>query len=167
METNESNLIKGADIRNDKELLNKLPIPLAGLCKVWVKRQELEIILQRLQLNFDEIYEELVKKGDYYCIFVGCRNCLKRRLQEHVNGPIDKSSFFRSLSGILENSLNSFIDNLYFECIDENDFDGTRKDEKNSLLSSGKFYVLNINENPHKLAKKIKPILTKYRKIAK
>lgn len=156
------NLIKGADIRNNQQILNNLPKE--GLCKCWARRKELEIILGKLNLNFAEIHNQLVNEGDYFCIFVGARNSLRKRVQEHLNGPDDKSTLWKSIRGLLGYAPYDFMDNLYFECIDENQLNDTRETAKNKLLEGDKFYVLNIDDNKHKLAKKVKPILSKSRK---
>lgn len=163
METNRNDLIKGVDIRKNPKLL--CGMPMVGLCKCWADRKTLELILAKVNLNFEDVENDLDKKDNLYCIYIGgTKRMYNRIVNDHVEGKL-KSTLRTSVNGILgfgnnKQLLNDFVDKLYFECISEEKY----KQEKKRLLGfSGKFYVLNINESKHKLTTKIKPILNKYR----
>ena len=161
METNESNLIKGADIRKNPALLCNMPM--VGLCKCWADKETLELILNRVGYTFENVEKDLEGNGNLYCIYIGgTERMYERIVNDHLNGK-SKSTLRISINGLFmfDNQLiNDFVDKLYFECISEGNY---RKEKKRLLGVGGKFYVLNINENRHKLAIKIKPILNKSR----
>ena len=175
----------------DKTQFNSIPNDMPGYYKWWAKGRELQTILNKLGISFSEIETSLERDGDFYCIYVGVaiKESIRKRLNWHIN-QVNKSSNVKSgtlstlrqtISSIVgENMLdnqatNDFIDKLVveFHPVDLPIKSQLAKEYihkiESNLLSGEHFYVLNIQENRHKLATEFgsKSTLMKLRKIAR
>ena len=85
--------------------LNKLEEKHAYV-KWWAKRPELDLILEKLDVNFEDIKDALDIKDDLYCIYVG--QSKDRAIAGYLSMQFNQKSTFRiSLSSII--SLGNLI----------------------------------------------------------
>lgn len=176
------------DSRYLKQISNDRP----GYYKWWAKKEDVEIILKKLDVDvrFEDVETDIEKKEglDLYCIYIGIavNESIRNRLNWHVNqrhtsSAINSgflSTLRQSLSSILshnqmnEEITNQFIDKLYIEYfIDENGIRSPKAKEKIREIEKEAMkkhlYILNIQGNNHSKARKIKKILRKLRKDSK
>ena len=171
----------------DKMNLNAIPDDKPGYYKWWANKDELLIILDKLNMQFDDIANSLERKDGKYCIYVGVaiKESIRKRLNWHVN---DKHTDNRVKNGTLSTlrksivslvgddafdkaATNEFIDRLDIEYYSS---DNPIKSQaamvelhtiEKDLLSGKYLYILNIQENKHALAPK--QLLKQFRKQAK
>ena len=137
--------------------------------KWWAKRPEFDLILEKLDVNYDEIEDSLDIDGDLYCIWVGSttNRTVANYLNEFINAKHTEaairrriSTFRRSISSIVscnfadEEGTNNFIDKLKIEIIPVKDEDINLEKTVTGWLKD-KLYILNIRYNSHELAKDI------------
>lgn len=158
-----------------------------GYYKWWAKKSELNDLLKGLGETFSNVKDDIEKEDDLYCIYVGiARTSLRQRLNWHVNDKHTKkrvengflSTLRKSLSSVIakdqydKDKTNDFIDKLVVEFF----YTGykTKSEESTKKLLSieknliGKnLRILNIMENNHPKAAKIKKRLQELRKEAK
>ena len=148
--------------------------------KWWAERTEFDLILEKLDVNYDEIDESLDIKDDLYCIWVGSttNRTVANYLNEFINAKHTQaaiksriSTFRRSISSIVscnfadEEGTNNFIDKLKVEIIPVEDNNINLEKTVTSWLKD-KLYILNIRYNNHELAKDIIENLNKLRNQA-
>ena len=178
--------INAKDLRNESERLKIENQP--GFYKWWAKKEEFDLILEKLNIDFEDIKGEIEKRNDYYSIYVGiaANESIRDRLNWHVNDLHTESkvkngtlsTFRQSISSIIVNDQSNkectdeFIDKLKIEYFtldlpikSEDAKYNLEKFEK--LLMDTNLYVLNIRDNHHFLAKPIKKQLKALRKKAK
>ena len=144
--------------------------------KWWAKRNELDLLLDKLNVNFEDIRDALDIKDDLYCIYIG--QSKNRIISSYLKMQFfDMSSFRTSISSILTFSpnnaevVNEFMDKLKVEIFFV-DFPVKSVEAKNELDSSisscleKNLYILNFQKNYHPLAKNIKKTLSKIKKDA-
>lgn len=144
--------------------------------KWWAKRNELDLLLDKLNVNFEDIRDALDIKDDLYCIYIG--QSKNRIISSYLKMQFfDLSSFRTSISSILTFSpnnaevVNEFMDKLKVEIFFV-DFPVKSVEAKNELDSSisscleKNLYILNFQKNYHPLAKNIKKTLSKIKKEA-
>ena len=182
----ESNFVPAYKLR-DKDELKKIPNDKPGYYKWWADRDTLQIILDKLNMQFDGIKNYLEVKNGYYCIYVGVaiKESLQARLNWHIN-QINKptnvksgtlSTLRKTISSLVGKNMldtdatNDFINKLLVEyyLFDDSIKSQTAKDKihkiENDLLNCDTLYILNIQDNHHKLSPKKE--LKKLRKIAR
>lgn len=168
----EHNTVKASCLR-DKNSLDSIP-QRPGYYKWWADRAALQIILDRLDMRFEDINSQLEKQGDRFCIYVGVaiKESVRARLDWHINQkhayvPVKcgaLSTLRQTISSIVgssmadENATNEFIDKLSVEYFlsdhaikSAEAFDEIHTIER-QLLSSRRLYILNIQDNKHALA---------------
>lgn len=175
--------VKLRDKSEVKKIENK-----PGYYKWWAEREDFDLILDKLNVNFDTIKDSVEIKDDLYCIYVGIavKESVGDRLKWHVN---DKhtisnvkhgflSTFRNSISPIISDDLlnkeetDEFIDKLKVEYF-LSSYDIKSEDAKNEIETIEKdllvrnLYVLNLKDNKHPLSKPIKKELRALRKEAK
>lgn len=180
------NFIQAYKLRN-KDELNKIPNDNPGYYKWWAPKDTLQKILNKLNIQFEDIKEYLEEKNGYYSIYIGVaiRGSLRARLNWHINqinNPSNVkngtlSTLRQTISSLVgenmldTNATNDFIDNLLVEYYLSNNPIKSQeaKDEiqkiEYDLLNCNLLYILNIKGNHHKLSPKKK--LTELRKVAK
>ena len=178
--------IDAKNLRNESNMLEIENQP--GFYKWWAKREEFDLILEKLEVDYEDIKEEVEKRNDYYCIYVGIavNESVRDRLNWHVNDihSLSKvkngtlSTFRQSISSIIvidqsnKECTDEFIDKLKIEYF-ALDVPIKSEEAKNSLeniekkLMENNLYVLNIRDNHHFLAKPIKRKLRAIRKKGK
>lgn len=168
----EHNTVKASCLRDKNNLVSIPSCP--GYYKWWADRATLQIILDRLDMRFDDISSQLEKQGDVYCIYVGVaiKESVRARLDWHINQkhtytPVKcgtLSTLRQTISSLVgssmadENATNDFIDKLTVEYfLSEHPiksvaaFDEIHTIER-QLLSSQYLFILNIQDNKHALA---------------
>ncbi len=173
-------MINASEFREEINIENK-----PGYYKWWAKKEEFDFLLNKLNVNYDDIEDSLDIKDDLFCIYVGIavNESVAKRLDWHIN---EKHSFSKvkhkylstlrqSLSSVISNnqademSTNEFIDKLKVEYflfdypIKSDEAKSEIKAIENELLEKN-LYILNIQDNKHPLAKPIKKTLKKLRK---
>lgn len=142
--------------------------------KWWAKRNELDLLLDKLNVNFEDIKDALDVKDDLYCIYIG--QSKNRVISEYLRMQFfDKSSFTISISSLLTSTpldkevVKDFMDKLKVEIFSVN-LPVKSEEAKNELDSSisacleKNLYILNSQKNYHPLAKNIKKTLSEIRK---
>lgn len=168
----EHNTVKASCLR-DKNNLEAIP-QCPGYYKWWAGRAALQVILDRLDMCFEDICSQLEMKGEMFCIYVGVaiKESVRARLDWHINQkhtytPVKcgtLSTLRQTISSIVgssmadENATNEFIDMLTVEYFLSEQpiksaaaFDEIHAIER-QLLSSNYLYILNIQDNKHALA---------------
>ena len=155
--------------------------------KWWAKRNELDLILNKLNVKYEDIKDALDVNDDLYCIYLGSStdgkiaNYLNYQLNDkHTKSTMDTglSTFRRSIASIVSSNqadadgTNDFLDKLKIEIfyIDYPIKSPEAKGEIERIVSEylkKNLYILNINGNTHKLAENIKKNLRKLRSISK
>ncbi len=160
------------DLRNNLKKLDDKP----AYVKWWAKRKEFDLLLDKLDVNYDDIKEALDIKDDLYCIFIG--RPTNRSVVGYLKMQFNENSTYRlTISSILSSSQNNrqvvddFLDKLKIEIfpIDLPVKSEEAKKELGNLVDScleKNLYILNIQKNYHPLAKNIKSNLSKIRKEA-
>lgn len=131
----------------------------SGIYKWWAPSQKLHEILNKLNVDFPAIENEIEDKSielqKLYCIYVGQAKNLKDRIKNHICGSIGNSTLRKSLGAILrkdedldglKDKINEFMNELYVEWkrVDEPDLDGVESSEIRSRLR-----ILNIEGFNH------------------
>ena len=172
-------MIDVVDLRgNLKELEKK-----QGYVKWWAKRSELDLILKKLNVDFDDIKDALDVKEGLYCIYIG--RSTNREIAGYLNmqliGRHNKSlfssgvsAFRKTIASIVCNNwacgeeTDNFLDKLKVEIsyIDYPVKSQEARDELNRIVVSffeKNLYILNRQNNNHPLAKNIKKNLKNLR----
>ena len=172
-------MIDVVDLRgNLKELEKK-----QGYVKWWAKRAELDLILKKLNVDFDDIKDALDVKYGLYCIYIG--RSTNREIAGYLNmqliGRHNKSlfssgvsAFRKSIASIVCNNwacgeeTDNFLDKLKVEIsyVDYPVKSQEARDELDSIVVSlfeKNLYILNRQNNNHPLAKDIKKNLKNLR----
>ena len=180
------NYIQAHKLR-EKENLNKIPNDKPGYYKWWATKKSLQIILDKLDISFQAIENFLEERDGLFCIYVGVaiKESLRNRLNWHINqvnnisnvknGTL--STLRQTISSIVGANMldttatNNFIDTLYVEyhlinlpIKSQEARDKIHKIEAD-LLNCNTLYILNIQDNHHKLSPRRK--LTELRKTAR
>lgn len=141
-----------------------------GYLKWWAKITELNLILDELDVNYDDIEEFLEIKDDLYCIFIGqprTRNLSAYLYQEihqkHVNRRNGVLSFRKSITKLKRSVYSIFLNNPALGCKTREFFDKLMievivvdnlsnvqdiKKETDDLLKKH-FYIFNRNSKYH------------------
>lgn len=180
-------MIKAKDLR-EKDNLLKISNDKPGYYKWWANKEQLGLLLKKLDVSFSSIEKFLEKDNGLYCIYVGIavKESIRARLNWHVNDKHEKSqvkngtlsTFRQSISSIVTHNqydkiaTNEFIDLLKIEYYELNypikseiAKEEIHKIERNLL--SRNLYILNIQENNFEQAKSIKSKLKQLRKNSK
>jgi len=178
---NEKKLFDAKDLRTAKIAYND-----AGCYKWWARETNVELLVKGLNkisksetIDFNEVKNRSEKQfekdsnSDFYCIYVGLSQNLRKRLNTHVNRTIRNSTLRKTLASVLEyyshnnfeTEIDEFIDNLklsYIELPNEN------IDKKETELINEYFHILNNDKNNHKLAEiyGLKNLISEARAIA-
>lgn len=174
------NMIGAIEIRNDFKIEEK-----PGYYKWWASKRELDLLLNKLNVDFESIKEYLEIKDKWYCIYVGLavNESVNDRLNWHVNDIHSEkivksrrlSTFRQSISSILSNNQNdqlttdNFIDKLIIEYHLSN-YPIKSVEAKHEIeqiekeLIQENLRILNIRDNHHKKSKPIKERLSELRK---
>ncbi len=177
------NTIGAIDIRNDFKMDNN-----PGYYKWWASKKEFNLLLDKLDIDFESIKDSIEIKDKWYCIYVGIavKESVHNRLNWHVNDTHSESkvkhgtlsTFRQTLSSILSEdqsdklATDNFIDKLIIEyCLFDYPIKSIEaKEEIEAIekeLLQKNLYILNIKENYHEKAKPIRKKLTKLRKKGK
>lgn len=181
-----NNCIHAYKLRNI-EILNLVPGNKPGYYKWWAQKGELQAILDKLDISFCDVEEYLEERNGWYCIYVGVaiKESVQARLNWHVNqthNPTNVqygtlSTFRQTISSVVGSNMldtqstNDFIDKLvvaYYACdfaIKSQEAKEHIRNIEKELLNSNTLYLLNIQDNHHKLAPRKK--LTALRKQAR
>ena len=177
---------KDNNMVNARELREKIDIEeKPGYYKWWAEKNEFDYLLEKLDVNFDDIKDSLEIKDNLYCIYVGIavNESVGDRLNWHINDKhsLSKvkhktlSTLRQTISSIISNNqadelgTNEFIDKLKVEYflfdypIKSEEAKSEIKSIEDDLLQKN-LYILNIQDNHHPLAKPIKKKLRKLRK---
>ena len=124
--------------------------------KWWAEKSELDLILNKLNVDFEDIKGALDIKNGLYCIYVGYSK--NRSIIRYLNMQFNENSTFRiSIGSIISSSqnrddINNFMDKLKIEIFPV-DFPVKSDEAKKELESSvnncleNKLYILNIKNN--------------------
>ena len=173
-------MISAKQLREKIDIENK-----PGYYKWWAQKEEFDILLEKLDINIDDIKNSLEIKDNLYCIYVGIavNESVGDRLNWHIN---DKHSFSKikfktlstlrqTISSIISNNqadekgTNEFIDKLKVEYflfdypIKSDEAEYKLNTIEKDLLQKN-LYILNIRDNNHILSEPIKKKLKKLRK---
>lgn len=173
-------MISAKQLREKIDIENK-----PGYYKWWAQKEEFDILLEKLDINIDDIKNSLEIKANLYCIYVGIavNESVGDRLNWHIN---DKHSFSKikfktlstlrqTISSIISNNqadekgTNEFIDKLKVEYflfdypIKSDEAEYKLNTIEKDLLQKN-LYILNIRDNNHILSEPIKKKLKKLRK---
>ena len=163
---NKKTLIKASKLR-DKNNLENMVEDKPGYYKWWAEINEVNLLFEKLGL-VPSVVNELEKRDDKYCIYVGVaiKESVRNRLNWHIN-QINSPSAIKSgtlstlrqtISSVLfedmrlTNETNEFIDKLYVEPFYNGDKEKIREIEINSLTNRVYLYLLNIQDNKHPLS---------------
>ena len=158
-----------------------------GYVKWYAKRRELDLILDKLNVNFNDIKDALDVKDDLYAIYIG--KSISRPVAEYLNmqlvGNHNKtlfengtSAFRKTVASIVCSNwacgekTDEFLDKLKIE-INYVNYPVKSQEAKNELNRIVKkslienLYILNRQNNNHPLAKNIKNDLTELRNESK
>ena len=164
-------IIKAIESINGKKLNKIKEVP--GYYKLWAKREELDVILEKLDVSFDEIKFALETKSDMFCIYVGISKTLRSRLNSLVNGKdgAEPEELYAPRLSILsivghdqhdKDSTDNFIDKLEVECF-YTDAETELENIKKKLLEEH-FMILNIKDNERFITRKTE-ILKKLKQL--
>lgn len=157
----------------EKEMIDTLPTK-RGYYKWWAEKEEFDLILDTLDVKYEDIKDYIEKKDDLYCIYLGiATKSLRQRINWHINDKHDRksveskylSTLRQTIASIVakdqynKDATNHFIDKLKFEIFE---YDDVKNIEKKLLLTN--LYILNIQDNNHFAASEIKRKLKKLRK---
>ena len=171
------------DLRGNTKNLEKKQ----GYVKWWAKRSEFDLILNKLNVNFDDIKDALDIKDDLYCIYIG--RSTNREIEGYLNMQLNGnhneklfvtgvSAFRKTIASIVCNNwacgeeTDKFLDKLKVE-ISYVDYEVKSKQAKDELKRivencfEKNLYVLNWQNNNHPLAKNIKKNLKNLRDESK
>ena len=89
-------MISAKQLREKIDIENKL-----GYYKWWAQKEEFDILLEKLDINIDDIKNSLEIKDNLYCIYVGIavNESVGDRLNWHIN---DKGRLFLALFLIIK-----------------------------------------------------------------
>lgn len=171
-----------------KENLEKIPNDKTGYYKWWADRTSLDVLLEKLNVEFNDIELYLEKKDNLFCIYVGIavKESIRDRLNWHINDKHDLSrvnsgflsTFRKSISSVVlhnqydKEGTNNFIDKLYVEYfighypIKSNEAKEEIENIEYELISKY-LRILNIKDNKHIKSNEIKKVLKKLRKESK
>ncbi len=171
----------------DKTQLSKISNNKPGYYKWWATRESLDIILGKLNIKFKDIENYLEEKNGYFCIYVGVaiKESLKARLNWHINQINNPTNVKHGTLSTLRQTISSLVGKNMLDTKATNDFidkllieyylsdypikSQEAKDEihkiEHNLLNGEELYILNIQDNHHKLSPKKK--ICELRKIAK
>lgn len=155
--------------KNYKEIkLNDDLMSKKGIYKFYVRKDELDKIINTLKLTDLDIDKDIEKYEDFYCIYVGQTqsdsNGFKSRVYySHIlgrkNSKGNESTLRISLKAVLnydDNELNTLLDNENFNSIfilfDE--LDDVIDQKELEEINNEKFKILNIDDNKHYLKNK-------------
>lgn len=179
-------MIEAKTLRN-KENIKRIEIG-PGYYKWWAKQSELDVILDALEVNFDDVKSAIETKENLYCIYVGIavNESVRQRLNWHVNDQHTKSKVKNGTLSTLRQSISSIVAHNQYDKKASDDFIDKLSVEyfisthpvkspeaKQELHTTEKqlldshLRVLNIQCNNHPLAKKMKKRLKHLRKISK
>lgn len=175
-------MISAKDLRDKNNLLKIEDKP--GYYKWWAAREDLDIILKRLSVSFDDIKSGLESRDGLYAVYVGIavKESVRKRLDWHVNDKHSKSQVENGTLSTLRQSIaslvagnqydkeatNGFIDRLRVEYfVSGNPVKSeAAKEELHRIerdLLARNLYILNIQENTHPLAAYTKRKLSQLR----
>ena len=170
-------------------VLETIPNDKPGYYKWWASKPEFDIILNALDVKYDDIASDVLQKDNLYCIYVGIavNESIRKRLDWHVNDKHTASKVKNGTLSTLRQSIasivahnqydkeatNMFIDKLKVEYwTSEKPIhspeakEEIEQIEKNAMNEN--LYVLNIKDNKYSdLAKSIKKRLSKLRRESK
>ena len=159
-------MLYDAFIFRDKDERDKITTE-DSYMKWWAERPEFDFILERLDVNYDDVKDELDRIDDLHCIFLG------KPRKKTIAGYLDfqfntkQTSFRRTISSVVSDSqfdakkTDEFLDKLKIEIIP---FESQDSETIYKELLSKKLYVLNSTPNFHPLAKDIIKNLNKLKR---
>lgn len=179
-----NNFLNAKDLRMPKNL-ESLPNNSPGYYKWWCDKDTLNIIINKLNIDFNDIKNDLETKDNLYCIYIGIavKESIKDRINWHINQKHSESAvkskalstLRQSISSIVANdqyneeATNAFIDKLKIEFFelpykvkDNEAIIKAHQVEKDYMEKH--LYILNIQDNHHNKAREIKKRLKKLRK---
>lgn len=144
-----------------------------GCYKWWAKKDELLFICKRLGVELNDIVDNIEKRDDLYCIYVGqSHRELRKRIVNHLNGPLKRSTFRRSIGALFgKTEIDNLLDKFYieFDYVPANkDVTVLKKeiDDKEFKLINSHLRILNIQENDYQ-HEKINLIIGKLKDLRK
>ena len=182
-----NNIFEAKELRN-KEVLKTIPNNKPGYYKWWAKQSDIILLLEGLEVSFDEVKQYIEYKNGYYCIYIGiaAKESIRNRLNWHINDRHTESrvkngtlsTLRQSISSIISHNqydkeyTNNFIDNLkveYFTIEDEiKSVSAKEKLHSIEIESMSKYmYILNIMDNHFEYGQGIKNKLKALRKTSK
>lgn len=171
-----------------KENLTSVPADKPGYYKWWAKREDLEVLLKALNVDFDNVSDVIETDGEWYCIYVGVaiKESIRDRLkwhimQENTESAVKSSAlstFRASISSLVAGdqrdtaATNEFIDRLMVEYypVDlpiKSDEAQKEIEEKEKEKMESNLRILNIKQNYYEGVKEIVRKLKKKRKESK
>lgn len=171
-----------------KENLTSVPADKPGYYKWWAKREDLEVLLKALNVDFDNVSDVIETDGEWYCIYVGVaiKESIRDRLkwhimQENTESAVKSSAlstFRASISSLVAGdqrdtaATNEFIDRLMVEYypVDlpiKSDEAQKEIEEKEKKMMESNLRILNIKQNYYEGVKEIVRKLKKKRKESK
>ena len=179
-------IVKAIELRNKENLQKIKKAP--GYYKCWANRAELDVILNELNVKFNDIKSSIETQSDKFCIYVGIavKESIRDRLNWHINDKHTEnrvkhgtlSTLRQSIASIIahnqydKKATDDFIDKLEVEYF-FNEHPIKSANAKNELTGIEKallqeyLRILNIRDNNHPCAKEIKKELKRLRKISK
>ena len=182
-------MIDAKDLRS-KVNLSKIPNDKPGYYKWWAKKEQLDVLLKELDVQFKDIeqYLEQDKDNDLYCIYIGIavKESIRARLNWHINDRHSASQVKHGTLSTLRQSIASIVAHNQYDKVATNNFIDLLKVEyyefgypiKSEIakkeihkieldLLAKHLYILNIQENNFPQAKPIKTKLKQLRKSSK
>ena len=100
------NAVKLRDKSEIKKIENK-----PGYYKWWAKKEEFDLILDKLNVNYETIKNSIEIKDDLYCIYVGIavKESIGDRLNWHVDNKHSISKVKHGFLSTFRNSISSII----------------------------------------------------------
>ncbi len=178
-------IIEAKNLRMKENLKSLENFP--GYYKFWAEKEELQIILDELETNFDEVKDFIESRDNCYAIYVGiaAKEPLKKRLNWHINDSHTTSRVVYGTLSTLRQSISSivahnqcdkkktdiFIDKLKIELFfyrngNLQNIESELREIERKILSTN-LYILNIQGNKHPFANTITKKLKELRKLAK
>ena len=153
-------IVKAIELR-DKENLQKIK-KAPGYYKWWANRAELNVILNELNVKFDDIKSSIETQSDKFCIYIGIA---VSTLRQSIASIVAHNQYDKKTT-------DDFIDKLEVEYF-FNEQPIKSANAKNELTGIEKtllqeyLRILNIRDNNHPYAKEIKKELKRLRKISR
>ena len=102
-------IVKAIELR-DKENLQKIK-KAPGYYKWWANRTELDVILNELNVKFDDIKSSIETQSDKFCIYIGIavKESIRDRLNWHINDTHTETRVKYGTLSTLRQSIASIV----------------------------------------------------------